>query len=122
MDEAQNLQEFYVEGEIELTNSKLVDNKDAICILDILNFISNETNELQRSTASDGLPYFVGPNGSHTYLRYAVANEFDNKLKDIVEAKLSSVHVFGRLLKPNEPRQSILNMTSRLVKLLDFMV
>ena len=30
MDEAQNLQEYYVEGEIELTNSKLVDNKDAI--------------------------------------------------------------------------------------------
>ena len=30
MDEAQNLQEFYIEGEIELTNSKLVDNKDAI--------------------------------------------------------------------------------------------
>ena len=30
MDEALNLQEFYVEGEIELTNSKLVDNKDAI--------------------------------------------------------------------------------------------
>ena len=30
MDEAQNLQDFYIEGEIELTNSKLVDNKDAI--------------------------------------------------------------------------------------------
>ena len=30
MDEAQNLQEYYVEGEIEQTNSKLVDNKDAI--------------------------------------------------------------------------------------------
>ena len=30
MDEAQNLEEYYVEGEIEQTNSKLVDNKDAI--------------------------------------------------------------------------------------------
>lgn len=30
MDEAQNLQDFYIEGDIELTNSKLVDNKDAI--------------------------------------------------------------------------------------------
>lgn len=30
MDEAQNLQDYYVEGEIEQTNSKLVDNKDAI--------------------------------------------------------------------------------------------
>jgi helicase len=30
MDEAQNLQEYYVEGEIEQTNSKLVDNKDAV--------------------------------------------------------------------------------------------
>ena len=30
MDEAYNLEDFYIEGEIELTNSKLVDNKDAI--------------------------------------------------------------------------------------------
>ena len=30
MDEALNLEEFYIEGDIELTNSKLVDNKDAI--------------------------------------------------------------------------------------------
>ena len=30
MDESQNLQDYYVNGEIELTNSKLVDNKDAI--------------------------------------------------------------------------------------------
>ena len=30
MDEAINLEEFYIEGEIELTNSKLVDNKDAV--------------------------------------------------------------------------------------------
>ena len=30
MDAADNLQDFYVNGEIELTNSKLVDNKDAI--------------------------------------------------------------------------------------------
>ena len=30
MDEAQNLEEFYIEGDIELTNSKLIDNKDAV--------------------------------------------------------------------------------------------
>ena len=30
MDEAMNLEAYYIEGEIELTNSKLVDNKDAI--------------------------------------------------------------------------------------------
>ena len=30
MDEAYTLEDFYIEGEIELTNSKLVDNKDAI--------------------------------------------------------------------------------------------
>ena len=30
MDEAINLEDYYIEGEIELTNSKLVDNKDAI--------------------------------------------------------------------------------------------
>ena len=30
MDEAMNLEAFYIEGDIELTNSKLVDNKDAI--------------------------------------------------------------------------------------------
>ncbi|MEE1128381.1 MAG: DEAD/DEAH box helicase [Methanobrevibacter sp.] len=30
IDEAMNLEEFYIEGDIELTNSKLVDNKDAI--------------------------------------------------------------------------------------------
>ncbi len=30
MDEAMNLEAYYIDGEIELTNSKLVDNKDAI--------------------------------------------------------------------------------------------
>jgi helicase len=30
MDEAMNLEEYYIEGDIELTNSKLIDNKDAV--------------------------------------------------------------------------------------------
>ena len=30
IDESQNLTDFYINGEIELTNSKLIDNKDAI--------------------------------------------------------------------------------------------
>ncbi|MDP3624825.1 MAG: DEAD/DEAH box helicase, partial [Methanobacteriaceae archaeon] len=30
LDEAQNLQEFYVNGEVEATNSKLIENKDAV--------------------------------------------------------------------------------------------
>lgn len=49
MDEAQNLQEYYVEGEIELTNSKLVDNKDAIykqIIAQIASSLSKNLEEL----------------------------------------------------------------------------
>ena len=49
MDEAQNLQEYYVEGEIELTNSKLVDNKDAIyrqIIAQIASTLSKDLNDL----------------------------------------------------------------------------
>ncbi|WP_407413587.1 DEAD/DEAH box helicase [Methanobrevibacter sp.] len=49
MDEAQNLQEYYVEGEIELTNSKLVDNKDAIyrqIIAQIASSLSKNLDEL----------------------------------------------------------------------------
>ena len=49
MDEAQNLKEHYVEGEIELTNSKLVDNKDAIyrqIIAQIASTLSKNLDEL----------------------------------------------------------------------------
>ncbi len=49
MDEALNLQEFYVEGEIEQTNSKLVDNKDAIfkqIIAQIASSLSKNLDEL----------------------------------------------------------------------------
>lgn len=49
MDEAQNLQEYYVEGEIEQTNSKLVDNKDAIykqVIAQIASSLSSNLDEL----------------------------------------------------------------------------
>ncbi len=49
MDEAQNLQEYYVEGEIEQTNSKLVDNKDAIfkqIIAQIASSLSKNLDEL----------------------------------------------------------------------------
>ena len=49
MDEAQNLQDFYIEGDIELTNSKLVDNKDAIyrqIIAQIASSLSKNLDEL----------------------------------------------------------------------------
>ena len=49
MDEAQNLQEYYVEGEIEKTNSKLVDNRDAILkqiIAQIASSLSKNLDEL----------------------------------------------------------------------------
>ncbi len=49
MDEALNLQDFYVDGEIELTNSKLVDNKDAIyrqIIAQIASSLSKTLDEL----------------------------------------------------------------------------
>ena len=49
MDEAQNLQDYYVEGDIELTNSKLVDNKDAIyrqIIAQIASGLSKNLDEL----------------------------------------------------------------------------
>ena len=48
-DEAMNLEEFYVEGEIEKTNSKLVDNKDAIykqIIAQIASTLSKDIDEL----------------------------------------------------------------------------
>ena len=49
MDEAQNLEEYYVEGEIELTNSKLIENKDAIykqIIAQIASSLSKDIDEL----------------------------------------------------------------------------
>ena len=49
MDEAQNLYDYYVEGEIEQTNSKLVDNKDAILkqiIAQIASSLSKNLDEL----------------------------------------------------------------------------
>ena len=49
MDESQNLQDFYIDGEIELTNSKLVDNKDAIyrqIIAQIASSLSKTLDEL----------------------------------------------------------------------------
>ena len=49
MDEALNLQEYYVEGEIEKTNSKLVENKDAIykqIIAQIASSLSRNLDEL----------------------------------------------------------------------------
>lgn len=49
MDEAINLEEYYVEGEIEQTNSKLVDNKDAIyrqIIAQIASSLSKNLDEL----------------------------------------------------------------------------
>lgn len=49
MDEALNLEEFYIEGDIELTNSKLVDNKDAIyrqIIAQIASSLSKNLDEL----------------------------------------------------------------------------
>ncbi len=49
MDEALNLEEYYVEGEIEKTNSKLVDNKDAVfkqIIAQIASSLSKNLDEL----------------------------------------------------------------------------
>ena len=49
MDEALNLEEYYVEGEIEKTNSKLVDNKDAVyrqIIAQIASSLSKDIDEL----------------------------------------------------------------------------
>ena len=49
MDEAMNLEAFYIEGDIELTNSKLVDNKDAIyrqIIAQIASSLSKNLDEL----------------------------------------------------------------------------
>ena len=49
MDEAFNLEAYYIDGEIELTNSKLVDNKDAIyrqIIAQIASTLSKNLDEL----------------------------------------------------------------------------
>ncbi len=48
-DEAINLQDYYINGEIELTNSKLIDNKDAILkqiIAQIASTLSRDLDEL----------------------------------------------------------------------------
>ena len=50
MDESLNLEEYYIEGEIEKTNSKLVDNKDAIykqIIAQIASTLSRNLDDLQ---------------------------------------------------------------------------
>lgn len=48
-DEAMNLEDYYINGEIELTNSKLVDNKDAVykqIIAQIASTLSKDLDEL----------------------------------------------------------------------------
>ena len=63
-------------------------NPKSICIIDILNFVSRLTDKLQVELASDGKPYLVGHNGTNTYLRYSVAEEFDQKLTEIIKNRL----------------------------------
>lgn len=50
IDESQNLTDFYINGEIELTNSKLIDNKDAIYRQIIAQIASNLSKNLDDLT------------------------------------------------------------------------
>ncbi len=58
MDDAQNLQEYYVDGEIELTNSKLIDNKDAVYKQIIAQIASSLSKNLEELTDFFGKTFY----------------------------------------------------------------
>ena len=109
MDEAQNLQEHYVEGDIELTNSKLVDNKDAIyrqIIAQIASTLSKNLDELVEFFGKTLYGYQMKNNPSMALfaedsLKYELENALSFLLQNgIIRATLEGLKTteFGNLI------------------------
>lgn len=109
MDEAQNLEEYYVEGEIEQTNSKLVDNKDAIykqIIAQIASSLSKNLEELTDFFGKTLYGYQMSNNPSMAFfaadsLRYELENALSFLLQNgIIRATPEGLKTteFGNLI------------------------
>ncbi len=109
MDEAQNLEEYYVEGEIEQTNSKLVDNKDAIykqIIAQIASSLSKNLDELTDFFGKTLYGYQMSNNPSMSFfaadsLKYELENALSFLLQNgIIKATPEGLKTtdFGNLI------------------------
>lgn len=89
MDEVQNLEEYYVEGEIEKTNSKLVDNKDAIykqIIAQIASSLSKNLDDLVDFFGKTLYGYQMNNNPSmSTFAEYTIQYELENALEFLLQ-------------------------------------
>ena len=89
MDEAINLEEFYVEGEIEKTNSKLVDNKDAILkqiIAQIASSLSKDLDELTDFFGKTFYGYQMNNNPSMAlFAADSIRYELENSLEFLLQ-------------------------------------
>ena len=109
MDEAQNLQDYYVDGEIEQTNSKLVDNKDAIyrqIIAQIASTLSKNLDDLTDFFGKTLYGYQMSNNPSMAFfaeesLKYELESALEFLLKNgIIRATPEGLKTtdFGNLM------------------------
>ena len=89
MDEAMNLEAYYIEGEIELTNSKLVDNKDAILkqiIAQIASTLSKNLDELTEFFSKTLYGYQMANNPSMAmFAADSIRYELENSLEFLLQ-------------------------------------
>ena len=92
MDETQNLQEYYVEGEIEQTNSKLVDNKDAILkqiIAQIASSLSKNLDDLTEFFGKTLYGYQMSNNPSMaSFAEDSIRYELENSLEFLLQNRI----------------------------------
>ena len=89
MDEAMNLEAYYIDGEIELTNSKLVDNKDAILkqiIAQIASTLSKNLDELTEFFSKTLYGYQMANNPSMAmFAADSIRYELENSLEFLLQ-------------------------------------
>ena len=92
MDEAFNLEAYYVEGEIEQTNSKLVDNKDAIfkqIIAQIASSLSKNLDELTEFFSKTLYGYQMANNPSMaTFAEDSIKFELESALEFLLQNRI----------------------------------
>ena len=89
MDEAMNLEAYYIDGEIELTNSQLVDNKDAILkqiIAQIASTLSKNLDELTEFFSKTLYGYQMANNPSMAmFAADSIRFELENSLEFLLQ-------------------------------------
>ena len=89
MDEALNLEAYYVEGEIEMTNSKLVDNKDAVyrqIIAQIASTLSRNLDDLTDFFGKTLYGYQMSNNPSMSFFaEESLKYELENALSFLLQ-------------------------------------